>query len=202
MKLVTFDLSRMHLHGTAFFDYLRLRKTFFVDKMNWDIPHNDDVEMDQYDTPEAFYSLVLKDGKVVGGGRAMSTSAKWGDTTYMLNDAAKGGMGTSPVDILPDANASESVWECTRLVVSDDLTTAAERSECLSLVVHGLVELSADRGAKELMSLSPITLMRALRSMGYSARQIGKSYMSFEDGRKYAVLKMPACNPVELAEIA
>lgn len=202
MKLITFDFSDMHMHGTAFYDYMRLRKEFFVDKLKWNIPHNDQVEMDQYDTPEAHYSIVVHKGKVVGGARALSTSTQWGATTYMLKDAANGDMGTIPTNILPDADANGAVWECTRLVVSDDLTTAVERSECLSLVVHGLVELSADRGAKELMSLSPVTLIRALRSMGYTAQQIGKSYMSFEDGRKYAVLKMQAVNPIELAATA
>lgn len=28
MKNITFDLSRLHLHGSAFFDYLGLRKRF------------------------------------------------------------------------------------------------------------------------------------------------------------------------------
>lgn len=26
MKLVTFDLSQMHMYGTAFYDYLKLRR--------------------------------------------------------------------------------------------------------------------------------------------------------------------------------
>ncbi|WP_428541326.1 acyl-homoserine-lactone synthase [Profundibacter sp.] len=81
MENITFNMSELHNHGTAFFDYLSLRKHFFVDTLNWDIPHNDSYEMDQYDNPLAYYSLVLKDGKVIGGSRVMPTTSSWGEYT-------------------------------------------------------------------------------------------------------------------------
>jgi len=49
MRNVTFELSNVHQHGSSFYDYLALRKQFFVDTLKWQIPHNADVEMDQYD---------------------------------------------------------------------------------------------------------------------------------------------------------
>ena len=76
MQNVTFDLSRLHQHGPAFYEYLRLRKHLFVDTLGWDLPHNDEVEMDQYDNPNAHYSLVLKNGQVVGGARTMPTTSR------------------------------------------------------------------------------------------------------------------------------
>ena len=75
MENVTFNLASLHVHGDAFFQFLGLRKRFFVDQLGWDIPHDDDVEMDQYDNPKAHYSLVLRDGEVIGGARAMATSS-------------------------------------------------------------------------------------------------------------------------------
>jgi acyl homoserine lactone synthase len=69
MENITFNLSQLHIHGTAFYDFLGLRKRFCVDKLGWDIPHDDDVEMDQCDNPKAYYSLVLRDGVVIGGAR-------------------------------------------------------------------------------------------------------------------------------------
>ena len=68
MKNITLELSNVHLHGAAFFDYLALRKQFFVDTLHWQIPHNASVEMDQYDNPMARYSLVLDDN-----GRVLTT---------------------------------------------------------------------------------------------------------------------------------
>jgi len=59
MRNITFNLSSLHLHGPAFYDFLALRKRHFVDVLGWDIPHNELVEMDQYDNPTAHYSVVL-----------------------------------------------------------------------------------------------------------------------------------------------
>jgi N-acyl-L-homoserine lactone synthetase len=83
------------------FRILALRKRFFVDQLGWDIPHDDQVEMDQYDNPKAYYSLVLRDGKVIGGMRAMATTAQWGAHTYMLRDAVDGKLIGIPADIIP-----------------------------------------------------------------------------------------------------
>jgi len=159
MENITFKLSGMHRHGTAFFEYLGLRKKFFVDNLGWDIPHDDSVEMDQYDNPTACYSLVLRDGEVVGGARVMPTTAKWGSHTYMLRDAVQGKL----IDI-----------------------------PCLSLIVDGLIDMVTDHGASKMMCLSTLSLVRALRQLGYDAERIGEPYLNEGDGRKYAVLAMPA----------
>lgn len=191
MESVTFTLATLHRHGSAFYDFLRLRKKFFVDDLGWDIPHDDDVEMDQYDNPKAHYSVVLRDGEVVGGARAMSTAACWGSHTYMLRDALAGRLADIPADIMATEVASDRVWECTRLVISDDVRTHADRSICLSLIVSGLVTTAAEAGANSLISLSPLALMRALRQLGFAADRIGTPYKN-PDGRSYAVLSMPA----------
>lgn len=192
MQNCTFEFSQLHRFGTAFYDFLRLRKEVFVDTLGWDVPHNDEVEMDQYDTPLAHYSLVLKDGRVVGGARAMSTAAIWGPNTYMLRDAHLGKLAHIPAEILPTEIASETVWECTRLVISDALTKQAERATCLRLIVDGLVERAKERGADELICLSSLALMRALRQLGYDVTRMGPTYRNDEDGRQYAALRMPA----------
>lgn len=192
MRNITFDLATLHEHGGAFFDYLSLRKKFFVDTLEWDIPHNDRYEMDQYDNPLAHYSLVLRNGRVVGGARTMPTTSHWGSHTYMLRDALEGKLEDIPAKVMPTRIESNGVWECTRLVVSDDLTSQVERSQCLSLIVDGLVEVAAKNGASQLVSLSPLPLMRALRQLGYAASRLGEPYQNDGDGRRYAVLQMPA----------
>jgi acyl homoserine lactone synthase len=192
MHNVTFDLSRLQNHGAAFWDYLRLRKHHFVDTLHWDIPHNHEFEMDQYDNPTAHYSLVLKNGKVVGGARTMPTTAKWGKHSYMLKDAFDGKLEDIPAEVMPDRVVSDRVWECTRLVISDELDNHIERGYCLQLIVDGLVRTANMHGGAELMSLSPVSLMRALRQLGYDAYRVGEPYRNFGDGRTYAVLGMPA----------
>ncbi|TCM75073.1 acyl-homoserine-lactone synthase [Rhodovulum steppense] len=193
MLNLTFTFADLHRHGTAFYDFLALRKRVFVDQLGWDVPHDGRVEMDQYDTPQAHYSVVMRDGHVVGGARAMPTTSTWGPHTYMLRDAFQGKLPHIPPRIMPEDIASPGVWECTRLVIDDSLVTAAHRAECLRLIVDGLVCIARERGATQMICLSSLALMRALRQLGYDVRQMGESYRNAEDGRHYAVLAMPAC---------
>ena len=191
MENITFNMASLHLYGPCFYDFLKLRKRFFVDTLGRHIPHDDEVEMDQYDNPKAWYSLVLRDGEVVGGARAMATTAQWGSHSYMLRDAVQGKLIDIPPEVLGDDIVSEKMWECTRLVMSDDVATQADRSTCLTLIVQGLIDVAADQGASQLMSLSPLALMRALRQLGFGAERIGEPYTNDNDGRRYAVLSMP-----------
>lgn len=149
MHNITFDMSELHRHGTAFYDYLKLRKQFFVDTLGWDIPHNDLVEMDQYDNPLAHYSLVLRDGAVVGGARTMPTTSHWGGHTYMLRDAVAGKLADIPSQVLGREIDTPRVWECTRLVMSDEVRSQADRARCLSLIVEGLADVARRHGAQE-----------------------------------------------------
>lgn len=193
MKNITFELSNAHLHGAAFFDYLALRKQFFVDTLHWQIPHNASVEMDQYDNPMAHYSLVLDDdGRVLAGARAMSTAARWGDHTYMLKDAMTGKLSTIPNDLLDEVIDSPKVWECTRLVISPEVRSMRQRTQCLDLIVEGLIDMANAEGADTLISLSNLWLLRALKRLGYGAELMGEPYENGDDGHKYAVMAIAA----------
>ncbi|WP_237062195.1 acyl-homoserine-lactone synthase [Loktanella sp. M215] len=192
----------LHVHGTAFYDFLWLRKRFFVDTPGWHIPHDDVVEMDPYDNPKAWYSVVLRNGEVIGGARAMATTATWGSHSYMLRDAVQGKLTDIPAAVLGRDIVSREMWECTRLVMADTVGTQAARSTCLTMIVQGLIDVAADQGATSLMSLSPLALMRALRQLGFGAERIGGPYTNDNDGRRYAVLLMPTTRiipPVPLA---
>jgi len=192
MKNMAFNFTQLAKYDDAFFRFLELRKRFFVDQLDWDIPHDDAMEMDQYDNPTAWYSLVEYDGEIVGGARTMPTNARWGSHGCMLTDAINGKLVDIPDTVLSDAVSEPSIWECTRLVISDDLDTQVERAQCLYLIVSGLVEMAASQQAQHLMSLSPLALTRALRQLGFGAKRIGAPYLNEGDGRRYAVLTMPA----------
>jgi acyl homoserine lactone synthase len=197
MHYIAFDFLGQHRYGSAFHEYLRLRKGFFVDDLRWDIPHNHDVEMDQYDNPCAHYCLVLRNGEVVGGTRAMSTASTWGQHTYMLRDALRGQLGSIPAEVMPYDIASDEVWEGSRLVISDRLRRPAERSECLALIFSGLADIAARHGGREVIGLTRPPLVRALRQLGFAASRLGQPYVS-DDGRQYAVLHMPATTSAQL----
>ncbi|MEL6607851.1 MAG: acyl-homoserine-lactone synthase [Pseudomonadota bacterium] len=201
MRKITFNLSTLHEHGDAWHQFLCLRKRFFVDQMGWDIPNDGQAEMDQYDTPQAHYSLVLDDlGRVIGGARIAPTTARWGASTYMLRDALEGSLDAIPSGALPHLIEDDGVWECTRLVIAHEVATQEDRTEALLLIVSGLVEIAQANGGHQLISLSPLPLMRALRQLGFGATRLGTPYTSAEDGRKYAVLAMPAIPSARLSQ--
>jgi N-acyl-L-homoserine lactone synthetase len=190
MRCVTFDFLGQNKHGNLFHEYLRVRKRLFVDRLGWDIPHDDDVEMDQYDNPCAHYAVALRGASVVGGARVMPTTARWGQYSYMIRDAFLG-LISIPAAIVPAEIVSDGVWECTRLVISDEISTQAERTFCLSLILCAAVDLIRERGGRELISLSPVPMARTLRQLGFLAERVGEPY-SERDGRRYVVLRMPA----------
>jgi N-acyl-L-homoserine lactone synthetase len=198
MKKITFDLPTLHEHGSAYFDYLTLRKTFFVDQLHWPIAHNDKMEMDQYDNPQTFYSLVLDGDEVVGGARCMPTNVKWGKHTYMVADAFNGMLEDIPRSSMPYAYKSPYVWECSRLVISDSLTDRFDRTECLRLILEGVIDIANDHDANELIALSSVAMLRALRGLGYDVNRMGKPYRDNDDGRMYCVMNMPAVSTAHM----
>ena len=188
----TFGFRDFDTRGGAFAQFLELRKRFFVDTLAWNIPHDAVLEMDQYDNPTAFYSVALAGGRVVGGARIMRFDAKWGAARCMLSDAAAGSLPDIPRSALPMERCYDAAAECTRLVVCDRLTDGAAREKALATVVAGLVDLAHQLETTELVTLTVPAFTRSLRKLGYDAEQIGERWRSTQDGRNYAVLRMPA----------
>jgi acyl homoserine lactone synthase len=115
------DFLGQHRHGTAFSQYLTIRKRFFVDVLGWDIPHNDTVEMDQYDNPCSHNALPIQGSSAIGGARIMPTTAAWGQHKYMIRDAFLGRIEI-PRSVVPEEIATQTVWDCTRVVISEEIT--------------------------------------------------------------------------------
>lgn len=189
MRSIVFDMSDMHLHGSAFYDFLKLRKRFFVDALGWSIPTDGIVEMDQYDTPLAHYSLVEHDGSIVAGARVQSSVASWGEYTSMMKDAARGLLPGIPRDLFDPASCEPSLWEGTRLVVADEIGDMRQRMQCLALAVDGLMRVIAAHGGTSMLTFSPLALQRTARVVGVTARQVSRSYVCADDGREYAVFR-------------
>jgi len=62
-------------------DFGRFRKTLFVDELGWNLRTDDDVETDQFDTDDAIYCALQRDGEIVAGFRALRT-----DRPYLAAD--------------------------------------------------------------------------------------------------------------------
>jgi len=192
LRNITFDLSDMHLHGSAFYSFLKLRKSHFVDSMGWDIPTDGIVEMDQYDTPLAHYSVVLEGGRVVGGARCLPTNVSWGGFTNMLQDSARGLLEGIPRDLFDPSLCGPETWEGTRLIVSDAVVTKRGRLQCLALTIDGLVRIIRSRGGTSFLTLSPLPLQRTAALVGLQAERLTHPCVCEADGREYAVFRCKA----------
>ena len=103
---------------------------------------------------------------------------------------------------MPSDIASSTVWEGTRLVISDSLRTPSERATCLSMIFTGLVDITYRNGGDRVVGLTRPSLVRALRQLGFEASRLGEPYLNEDDGRRYAVLQMPATAPVQMPQAA
>ena len=53
MQTTTLSFSNLHNHGELFAKLFRARKQSFIIQKNWDLPEAEDMEFDQYDTPQS-----------------------------------------------------------------------------------------------------------------------------------------------------
>jgi len=197
LQNIVFDYSDMHLHGSAFYDFLKLRKRFFVDGLGWNLPTDGVVEMDQYDTPNCYYSVVLSDGKLVAGARTQCSTAMWNGSSCMLRDAVTTGLPGIPKDIMDVAVCGPNVWECTRLAVSDDLRSVQLRTHSIALAIDGLIRTILENGGDTMISFTLLPLQRTFQFMGVDAHRISEPYTCADDGRQYAVFRAKVERPVD-----
>lgn len=189
MEVVDFEFLSQSKFGETFVDFLKLRKRHFVDQLCWQIPHNREVEFDQYDRPESYYIIVKKNDIVVGGARAMKLDATWGHQKTMLLDAVDGVIPGMRLDLTIESHEKNTLWEGTRLVISNDLS-GEDKKECMKLIVRQLLHVVKREGGSGLVTVSPPVLQRYMRHFGFYVTCLGSDFLCAEDNRKYTVLKL------------
>lgn len=190
MDLNLFKFPDLHRHGSAYSDFMKLRHNILVKGLNWTLPNDGRFEMDQYDHPLAWYSIVTDRGRAIAGARALPCNSAWNGWTYMLLDAELGKLPGISGGLIPEYPIGADTWECSRLVVAPELARR-DRETALKQVVHGLCIAADASGANKLLSLSPLLFGRLLRSFGYDVRPLGKRYFCEDDGRNYTAFSMP-----------
>jgi N-acyl-L-homoserine lactone synthetase len=117
------SFSTLSEDGALFTGFLRARREVFIEGKGWDLPCCHELEFDQYDTPQAVYSIVHTEGRILGGQRFIPTTARCMMYSYMLRDAQENILPQLPTDILYEKAPQESsVWETTRAFVMPDLS--------------------------------------------------------------------------------
>ena len=155
-------LKTAHLHGDALADQHRFRYRQFICRAGWVLPHVDDMEYDQFDTPAAVY-LLWRDqaARVRGMVRLLPTTRPYMTDTLWPELA--------PEEGLPRA---ESVWENTRFAVDRDLPAPLRRTVTSELVL-GSLEFGLSCSIDRYLLISPLWVLNgALTAAGLPYRML------------------------------
>lgn len=148
-------------------DVGRYRHKVFVSHLGWPLQSSDDIESDEFDGSDAVYvSSRDKHGQVNGVARLLPTTAP-----YLLKKVFPSLWGGSE---LPH---SAEVWELSRFaaVDFDDCTSLANQAtarHAASLFRH-VVQVAKERGARTLLTVSPVGMERLLRANGFRSMRAG-----------------------------
>lgn len=172
MKTTICDWSNLHLHGSLWYDHHRLRKTVFVDGSGWDIPHTNEVEWDQYDTPLTKYIITHSEGRVLAASRVFPCNYSGPSTSYMIRDATLGRLPNIPATIMKSACTASNSYEATRFTVDPTLSRRA-RTDALKMNALDLMAYCESIGAQKVFALMPPGFIAWLRRAGLNAFPAG-----------------------------
>lgn len=138
------------------------RKTQFVDFFDWDIPVVEGrFEIDQFDTADAVYLIVIDDAGRHEASLRMLPSWR----PHLLGDIFPhlcfGGVPTSPV-----------TWESTRLCLPSR-HGAARRRELRNALISTMADFALARGIRHITGVIPDGFRREVLAMGWRAEPLG-----------------------------
>ncbi|MDM7458020.1 MAG: acyl-homoserine-lactone synthase [Paracoccus sp. (in: a-proteobacteria)] len=182
MQMTTLSFSNLHHHGELFAKLFRARKQSFIVAKNWDLPEADDMEFDQYDTPQSRWIAIHDMGEVLAGIRLTPTTARCGVYSYMIRDAQEGILGGSiPQNLLyGKAPVDPQVWECSRVFVSHSIPQMYRRKVHFKMV-EAMTSSARHEGATRLIALTGANWQRWYGRCGLTAEAIGP-VMWIDDG--------------------
>lgn len=166
MQFTTLSFDNMHVHGELFTNMLRARHSTFIEQKSWDLPSEDGMEFDQYDTPQSRWIAVHELGRVLAGVRLTPTTARCGMYSYMVRDAQLGLLDTIPDNLLwQEAPMAEHIWDANRMFVSRDVSAAQRRRVQVQLIT-GMISGARSLGATMLLGLLPTPVQRLATRVG------------------------------------
>jgi acyl homoserine lactone synthase len=146
----------------------RYRYRVFVETLHWKLSTPEGIELDQFDGPDTVYVTAQDQvGCITGIARLLPT-----DGPYLLRDVFPQLLyGLTPP-------SSPDIWELSRFAAMDfNSQTAAARTQLSSPIAVQLlrasIQCAAAKGAKRLITVSPIGVERLLRRAGFYAHRAG-----------------------------
>jgi acyl homoserine lactone synthase len=144
----------------------RFRYQVFVEMLGWQLNTQEGLELDQFDRPDTVYVIARDDdGTVTGSARLLPTNKP-----YLLGEVFPQLLHGQTVP------CSEDVWELSRFASVDffgsRVTPASQVSSPDAVnLLHMSMRAAAERGARHLVTVSPLGIERLLRKAGIPARR-------------------------------
>jgi len=185
-------IGNHHRYGQLYADFLKARKSIFIDRKSWDLPHTEGMEFDQYDTPQSRSVVIHEYGRVLAGVRLLPTTARCGCYSYMLRDAQLGMLPDIPQHVLyEDAPVMPHVWEATRLFVMQD-QSAERRMIIQAKLIRAMARAATEQGATHVIGIVPAVFQRWMNRIGLNALPLGPKMHISGDYTQAAVMHVAA----------
>ncbi|MGH1577742.1 acyl-homoserine-lactone synthase [Planktotalea sp.] len=187
MNSIIVNSANLGCYGSLYHEHLKHRHQRFVTEKKWDIPHNANVEQDQYDRHDSVYVLVELNGDLVGYARMLRTDklVVYGYHTfsYMVRDASLGLLPGIERDLLDGSPAPSdpTIWEMTRF-------HALDRSVMKEIFRAAAYHIK-NNGGTSTISYTRKSYKTILNRIGFPTQIIGPVYTHAEDGMEYCVLR-------------
>lgn len=166
MRVVSGD--KKQIPAELYVQVATYRHRVFVDHLGWSLQTDNGLELDQFDRLDTVYVVAQNDeGQVFGCARLLPTTRP-----YLLGELFPQLLNGLPPPCSPD------VWELSRFSAVDfigNATTAIGRfsSEVGIRLLQESLACAAARGARRVITVSPIGVERLLRAAGFTAHRAG-----------------------------
>lgn len=145
----------------------RYRHRVFVQRLGWKLPCAGEKEYDQFDRDDTVYVVAQDEaGEVTGTARLLPTTSP-----YLLREVFP-----QLLHGLPPPESAET-WELSRFAAVDLKAPAAKEagqfsSPAATALLRAALDCAAARGARRLVTVSPVGVERLLRRAGFAMRKI------------------------------
>lgn len=144
------------------------RHRVFVERLGWELNCTDGLELDQFDRPDTVYVVAQdQDECIQGCARLLPTTQ-----SYLLAEVFPQLLNGAPAPKSPD------VWELSRFAAVDinNPVGSTDRQFSSDLAISLLresIRVAKSKGAKRLITVSPLGVERLLVRAGFKMRRAG-----------------------------
>ena len=164
-RVHVFKANSAHIAPALLDEMYRLRYHVFKERMKWDIPGINGMDIDQFDDLDPLYAVYLDDTNTVAGSwRLLPTTG-----SYMIRDVFPELLGGKRPPEGP------TVWEISRFSArpTDKAASFAAVHPITSALLISLVQVCLRAGITRVVSASDLLFERVLKKAGAVAHRLG-----------------------------